>query len=268
MMKINTAKLIFFSPTHTTRRVVENIAQGIQVECIDYLDLTPPGSITCSFEELRVDLVIIGMPVYGGRIPSVAVNRLRRIKGRNTPAVIVVVYGNRAYEDALLELNDLVLEIGCRPVAGGAFIGEHSYSTASVPIACGRPNNEDMKMAADFGRLAGAKLRRRQLIDGLPSLHVPGNYPYKEYPVNIMKVCPLTDESLCQQCGECVSVCPTAAVVIEKRIMTDPAACILCCACVKACPVGARVMDNPPVNYSRDWLSTNCREPKTPEIYL
>ena len=82
--------------------------------------------------------------MYGGRLPADAVKRLSNLKGHNTPAVIVVVYGNREYEDALLELNDLAIEAGFKPVAAGAFIGEHSYSNKDSPIAHGRPDEKDI----------------------------------------------------------------------------------------------------------------------------
>ena len=53
------------------------------------------------------DLVLFGVPVYGGRIPSPAVQTLRRMQGSRTPAVLVAAYGNREYDDALLELADI-----------------------------------------------------------------------------------------------------------------------------------------------------------------
>jgi ferredoxin len=116
-MDVNLVKLVFFSPTKTTDRILVGIAQGIQVDIVERLDLTPPEARTREFEEMRGELVIIGAPVYGGRIPPEAVYRLRRIKGNGTPAGVVAVYGNRAYEDALLELRDLAVEQGFRPIA-------------------------------------------------------------------------------------------------------------------------------------------------------
>lgn len=49
-------------------------------------------------------------------------------------------------------------ERGFNPVAAGAFVSEHSYSTGETPIAAGRPDADDMKAAEEFGRQVGEKL--------------------------------------------------------------------------------------------------------------
>jgi ferredoxin len=260
---------VFFSPTRTGCQVVEQVARGISAERVETIDLTSPLSDTLGVVNVKSDVVILGAPVYGGRIPSLAVSRLRRLKAKKIPAVLVVVYGNRAYEDALLELKDLALQIGCVPVAGSAFIGEHSYSTSAYPIAAGRPDLDDLAIARDFGRQIGNLLRHINSVENLHPLHVPGNFPYRDYPGNIDHVCPTTDEATCQLCGgECASVCPSAAIVIHEKVITDPAACILCCACVKACPTGARKMDNPRINRSREWLLTKCAIYQRPGLFF
>jgi ferredoxin len=263
----NSAKLVYFSPTQTTKRVVEGIVQGTQVDQVEHLDLTPPESRTHKFKELRDELAIVGAPVYGGRIPTDAAYRLRRLKGNDTPAVIVVVYGNRSYEDALLELRDLVVEAGFIPVAGGAFLGEHSFSTEAVPIAHGRPDAEDLRKAAEFGELIRANMRDIHALDEIPPLHVPGNLPYKEQ-MKSSRTSPITLENLCTKCEKCATVCPTAAIVVRDTVATDPDACIWCCACVKNCPTNARVMEHPRIRQSVKWLSKNCAERQEPEIYV
>ena len=113
-MKFNCVNLIYFSPTGTTRKVLTAIAGGMQVDTVKHLDLTPPEARIRPFTEMRAELAVIGAPVYGGRIPPEASYRLRKIRGNNTPVVIVVVYGNREYEDALLELRDTVTDLGFR----------------------------------------------------------------------------------------------------------------------------------------------------------
>lgn len=268
MHNLNTARLIYFSPTQTTRRILENIAQGMQIAQVDVFDLTSPAMLTRGPHELWTDLAIIGMPVYGGRLPAAAVQRLRQYKGLDTPAVIVVVYGNREFDDALLELKDLAMEIGCRPVAAAAFIGEHSFSNQAELIAPGRPDAMDLRIAADFGRQVRDRLHGVASLDQLPALHVPGSFPYREYPGNAAKACPTTEDALCQRCAVCASVCPTGAIQVNGSVATDPAACILCCACVKACSSGGRVMDHPAVNQSRTWLATHCQAYKDPQVFI
>jgi len=266
-MRIKSVILIYFSPTHTTEKIVEGIAQGIQIDIVARLDLTPPEARTREFEEMHDELVIIGAPVYGGRIPHEAVHRLRRIKGNGTPAGVVAVYGNRAYEDAPLELRDLAAELGFRPVAGGAFIGEHSYDSETTPIAAGRPDAQDLEKAKGFGELIREKMREMRTLDEMPSLQVPGDFPYQEWdpPSNIS---PVTDETQCTLCGICARICPTAAITVRDTVMTDQNTCLLCSACVKKCSTGARAWENPWVERAVKWLSTNCRERKEPEIFL
>jgi ferredoxin len=266
-MKICSVRLITFSPTQTTRRVVEGIARGVQAERVGHIDLTPPEAREREYEELGDELAILGAPVYGGRIPIEAVRRLRRLKGAGTLAALVVVYGNRAYEDALLELRDLAIEVGFVPMAGGAFIGEHSFSSDETPIAEGRPDAKDLARAAEFGAAIREKVRDMDALDKVPSLHVPGDLPYVDRG-KPRQVSPLTREALCTRCGTCATVCPTAAVTVSDVVITDQSACILCCACVKSCPTGARALEDPRVRRSMRWLSKNCRARQEPELYL
>jgi len=157
-MNSNSIKLIYFSPTGTTEKVLAAIAEGIQVDTVKQLDLTPPEAGIRPFAEMHAELAVIGAPVYGGRIPKDAKYRLQRINANNTPAVIVVMYGNREFEDALLELYNIVVEAGFKPVAGGAFIGEHSFENDSTPISKGRPDIKDLQKATEFGRTIRKKL--------------------------------------------------------------------------------------------------------------
>jgi ferredoxin len=266
-MKTNTVKLIYFSPTGTTKSVLEGIARGTQAETINHLDLTPPDARTRTIAEMHDELALVGAPVYGGRLPPDAAQRLRRLRGNNTPAVVVVVYGNREYEDALLELNDLVAEAGFIPVAGGAFIGEHSFDSEAMPIATGRPDEQDLEKAVEFGKATRGKMQSLDTLGEMPPLKVPGDFPYKEWS-KWPGVATSTQEAVCTQCAACIAVCPTAAITVNETMKTNADVCIVCCACVKACPTGARVADHPRIKQSQEWLSTNCRQRKEPETFL
>jgi ferredoxin len=265
-MEIDSARLIYFSPTRTTRKVIEGIAQGVCVDKVECVDLTPPDAASRKVTGVNDDLAIIGAPVYAGRLPSDAVSRLLRLEGNGTPAVIVVVYGNRAYEDALLELRDLAVEAGFRPVAAGAFVGEHSYSGDATPIAVGRPDGEDLRQAKEFGQMIREKVRNLRAPDEIPELRVPGNFPYKER-AGLSNITPAMNAAACAECGKCVSVCPTAAISMGEAVVTDPSACIRCCACVKICTAGARTMADPRIRQVAELLSINCRERKEPETW-
>ena len=266
-MNFTSAKLVYFSPTQTTRKVLEGIAQGAQILTVEQVDLTPHGARMQILPEMHDELTIIGSPVHSGRLPSEAIFRFGRLRGNDTPAVIVVVYGNRAYEDALLELRDLVLERGFKPVAAGAFIGEHSYSNNLTPIAVGRPDAEDIRKAKEFGRMIHEKMHNMGALDEITPLQVPGNFPYKERPAR-PDVSPVTQEMICIKCEKCASVCPTAAITVGETVVTEPGTCIRCCACIRNCPTGARIMDDPRTRKMAEYLSVNCCERKEPEIYL
>lgn len=266
-MAFNSAKLIFFSPTQTTRKIIEGISQGLQVGNVENVDLTPPAAELQEPQEFCDDLAIIGSPVYAGRLPAATLSRFRRLKGNGAPAVIVVVYGNRAYEDALLELRDLVLEAGFKPIAAGAFVGEHSYSTDAAPIAAGRPDAEDMEAAKSFGEMIRKKMAIIHACEQVEPLQVPGNFPYKEVRM-LSDVAPAINESLCTICGKCRSACPTAAIHNGNPTITDKGLCIRCCACVKVCPVGAITMEDPRIKQVAEQLCMNCSDRKKPETYL
>jgi ferredoxin len=264
-MSIAAVRLVYFSPTHTTERVLEAIAQGMHAVATQRLDLTLPEQR--AFEAPGESVAVLGAPVYGGRIPPEAARRLRQVRGNLTPAVAVVVYGNRAYEDALLELCDLVTECGFVPVAAGAFIGEHSFSTEAVPLAHGRPDGADLRRAAAFGAQVREQLARLAALEQVPTLQVPGNRPYRELGSGRADA-PLTREAACTLCGRCAAACPTGAVAVRGAVTTDAEACILCSACVKACPSGARVLEVEWVRKAMARLSRHCAERKEPETYL
>jgi ferredoxin len=260
-MNIESTGLIYFSPTQTTRKILEGIAQGLQVTNAQNFDLTQPDAIPQKYQKTNQDLAIIGAPVYAGRLPPVMVSRFKQIQGHGEPAVIVVAYGNREYEDALIELRDIALEAGFRPIAAGAFIGEHSYSTAA-----GRPDADDMAKARDFGKAIRAKLMTATGESG-ECLHVPGNSPYKEVQP-LPGIAPSTNEARCTKCGACVSVCPTVAIDTENPGCADKERCIRCCACIKVCPVKAKSLDDPRIKQIAEWLHANVRARKEPETYL
>ncbi len=266
-MDIDSITLVYFSPTRTTRRIVEGVAMGLRVAALQTIDLTPVQAARQTFQANPQGLTVIGSPVYAGRIPADMRARLSNIKGGGGPAVVLVAYGNRAYEDALLELRDLVLEAGFQPIAAGAFIGEHSYSQAATPIAQGRPDRADMEEAAAFGEMVREKLKKISSLASAPPVQVPGNFPYQA--LNLASgIAPSTDAAACSRCEECISLCPVGAIPADDPTQVDPERCIRCCACVKFCPAGAKTLDHAKINQFRDYLTVHHKDPKKPETYL
>jgi ferredoxin len=265
-VNINKATAVYFSPTGTTKKILEGFIEGFHVAMVKQIDLTLPAVKNQDFIIEKDGFAIIGAPVYGGRIPVTATQRLKRLKADKTPAVILVVYGNRAFEDALLELSVLVKEVGFIPVAAAAFIGEHSYSTEKTPIAAGRPDAQDLMQARDFGSLIRKKMGEMQTLDATAALSLPGNFPYKDNSVR-PAISPIILQDLCNLCGDCAAVCPTAAIKVDSTVLIDKKRCIQCCACVKNCPVEACVMEELLIKQRAQRLSETCQERKAPDLF-
>lgn len=266
-MEIQSLQTIYFSPTRTTAAVLDRMAAAMGTGMIQTLDLTRPGNAPET--QVRVpgnDLALFGVPVYSGRVPRVAVERLEKIRGDQTPAVVMVTYGNREFEDALIELTDLVKAGGFVPLAGAAFIGEHSYSTREKPIAMSRPDPADLDMAAAFAGQVRQKLQSLEAPDEAAIPFIPGNRPYK--PVKVLDVDVPVVASACTLCGTCAEACPVRAIDARDPRDTDGTLCIHCCACVKACPEGAREFRDSRLEAVKDWLYTHCSVPRSPEFFL
>jgi ferredoxin len=266
-MNIPSAKAIYFSPTQSTKKIVEAIGQGTQLMPIEDIDLTFAKDLGELLEVKQYQLAIIGSPVYAGRVPMPMISKLQDLKGNGGPAVIVVLYGNRAYEDALIELRDIVTAAGFNVIAAAAFIGEHSYSNPTTPVAAGRPDHEDIAKATTFGKKVREKIATLASLKGLNLLTVPGNHPYKERNA-LSNISPDTIDEICIKCGQCASVCPTGVVTVTDTVVTDKSGCIRCCACVKICPTKARVMREPRIQQLAEQLTVKCNAPKEPEMYL
>lgn len=229
---LNMTELYYFSPTGGTKKAGESFCEGIS-ENVKTVDL---GKRDKAVEKPESELVIIAVPVFGGRIPAIVAEKLNELDGSGRGAVTLVVYGNRAYEDALLELNNVITERGFQVVASAALVAQHSMAPE---IGKGRPDEKDRRSILDF---AGKVLDKMEKGTENP-VKVPGNYPYK----NGMSI-PVTPISLpsCNQCGKCASVCPTGAILLENgTVVTSPEKCILCMACVAACPEHARILPPP-----------------------
>jgi ferredoxin len=266
-METSKVTLISFSPTGTTQKVLESIARGIAAKEVEQVNLTLPKGVPQVIPPFSDELVLIGAPVYGGRLPGDAVKRFTKLHASETPAVLVVLYGNRDFEDALLELRNLSRELGFVAVAAGAFVGEHSFSSEDLPTAKGRPDSEDIQKAIDFGAAIRKKAATLPSIEAMADVDIPGRFPYESGGARPMAVSPVTREDTCTLCGTCAGVCPTAAITVEERVSTATERCIRCCACIKKCPAGARVMEDDRWKGIATWLHENCSARKEPELF-
>lgn len=265
-MNTDTVHVITYSPTRTSWQVAKAISETSGGKVVADTDLTYPGddiSLTCGAN----DLAVFAVPVYGGRIAPVAVQRLAGIKGQSTPAVITVVYGNREYEDALLELRDLVEAAGFVVVGAAAFIGEHSFSSEEMPIGAGRPDAADLGKAAGFGERIREYMTSLKSIKDIAKSAIPGNSPYKDG-VSSLPFAPQVDGDVCTLCGTCLPECPVGAISVNETMQIDIPACTLCCRCVKICPEEAVSISSTPARAKMEWLFDNCRERKEPALFF
>lgn len=258
-MDINEAHLIFFSPTHTSKQIGEAIVRGTGCPKVTITDLT-----LRTVEKLEIPqgaLAVIAVPVYGGHVAPLALERMKDIHANGSPAVVVVVYGNRAYEKALADLDAFASGLGFKVIAGGTFIGEHSYSNQKNPVAAGRPDADDLKYAELFGEKIRTKIAEAADMEKLYGVDVtriqrPRQpfFPLFRFLRKVVKLkksgvplprTPETDAELCTHCGYCVKHCPTGAILKGDECSTIAEKCIKCCACVKGCPQKARSYDTP-----------------------
>jgi ferredoxin len=192
---------------------------------------------------------------------------LQGLKAYNTPVVCIVVYGNRAYENALLELKDILTKCRCKAVAGAAYIGEHSFSSSEIPIAEFRPDKEDLIHAELFGGNIKEKLLTISSVDHIPNLNIPGSYPYGGI-TELWSVDFIAIGEDCIQCGICAQVCPVNAIDADNINMIDKVKCITCCACIKNCPQKARTMKPGQVKDAAVRLNKLYKERKMPELFI
>lgn len=274
-MKLKKVWAVYFSGTGTTRRTVERISGDIAARLglpVQSVDFSRPALRQETLRFSDTDLVVFGTPVYAGRVPNVLLPFLQeKVVGGGALAVPVVLFGNRNYDDALMELRNILITDGLRPIAAGAFVGEHSFSRV---LGQGRPNAED---TAQMDRFAA---RTAELVSGLESapqnpVAVGGQEPIRPYytprdragnPINILKVKPKTDLSRCGGCGLCAELCPMGSID-PADVSQVKGICIKCCACVKGCPTGAKFFDDAGYLYHRHELEAEYARPAANEVF-
>lgn len=221
---------IIFSPTGGTKAVADALASGFGREA-EIIDLCDPA-FTASFSISPEDMCIIAAPAYGGRVPALAISRLSQLQGNGARAVLVAVYGNREFEDTLIELKDASSVAGFVPFAAVSAIAEHSIARQ---FAAGRPDANDIAELSAFA----ANLSTYSANNPAPNLNIPGNFPYKEFKGSSAK--PITSDA-CTGCGLCAEKCPASAIPADHPEQTDAAKCISCMRCISVCPVDARAL--------------------------
>lgn len=260
-MKTNELKLVYFSPTGTTRRVVMETARHIGLKSVSFdFSVYKTKKPTLKFNE--TDFALFAAPVYGGRVPALFAEYLENITGRNTPAALIVTYGCRDYEDAILEMKTVVESHGFKVIGAAAFPTEHSIVRT---IGARRPNKEDMKVIADFGVELNRRIKKEASFDQI-DIHVPGNTPYRKY--SSSSFTPKTDASRCTECGSCARVCPAGAISLKDPKKTDSKKCISCMKCIRICKQYARSVSPLKMRIAEGKLKKVCQNDRQADIFL
>lgn len=243
---------IYFSPTGGTKKAADILAGCFeQAETVD-ITVHAAGP-----EFSGEDICIISAPSFGGRVPGPAAERIARLKGNGAKAVLVAVYGNRAYDDTLLELKNLAIQAGFLPIAAVAAVAEHSTMRQ---FGTGRPDESDCQELRRFGERI-----REKAASGTAELWVPGSQPYREY--NGVPTKP-TGGAGCLSCGRCMKECPTGAIEAKNLRAVNKEKCISCMRCVSVCPQGARKVSPLLLKAAALKMKKDCSGRKKNELYL
>jgi len=252
-MNIKTVWAVYFSGTGTTEKVVTTIAkdmaQALNAEYKTY-NFNLPKAREEELSFTADDLVVLGTPVYAGRVPNLLLPYVKdKIHGNGALAVPVVLYGNRNFDDGLMELRNLMRDNGFHPVSAAAIVGEHSFSKT---LGAGRPDGDDMALVAELADKTAEKVKALTEAPA-EAVAVEGCDPIRPYytprdrhgePIrDFLKAKPMTDPDKCVKCGLCARLCPMGS--IDPADFSNIAGkCIKCCACVKKCPTGAKYFDH------------------------
>jgi len=237
--------ILYFSPTNTTKKICQAIAMGMGANDPVDLNITSPDfrEKLISNQELMLENIrhlVVGAPVYAGKLPVQVIECLNALNGKGKECTVVIVYGNRDYGIAFRNMAEILTKKGCKVVAAGAFIGQHSYKDI-IPVAIGRPDTNDLELAFDFGKNSitnSNHLSIEEIPVQLDWISKSKSY-FKSVSVEYIS-------ENCTKCGICAKHCPTGVIsaktgdYLSKKAKAD---CIACMACVFVCKYKARIIE-------------------------
>ena len=248
--------LCIFSPAGHTATAVEAVAEPFGTWVT--IDLSRRDTDFSKYTFTKEDLLLWAVPSYGGRVPAIAVERMRQLNGAGAKAVALVSYGRRAYDDTLLEMKEILTACGFVMIAAVAALAEHTIVPA---IAAGRPDAADCTELAAFGK----KIMEKYQSGNDSAVEVSGNVPYRIY--NGVPAKPEASGA-CTRCGICAAACPVGAIPADKPETTDPVRCITCMRCVYRCPARARNLKAEVLAAVEERLAPLCAGDRVNELFI
>lgn len=248
---------ITFSPTGGTKKAADILSRGLSEEILE-IDLCDRNADFSKVVLDEDDIALIAVPSYGGRVPQTAIDRFRTVAGKNARAILVCVYGNRAYDNTLAELMDVSCKAGFRPIAAVAALAERSIARK---VAAGRPDAEDETRL----KAMAVQIYEKIVSKDTAVPPIPGKIP--ENPGHSMPGMAPNATSDCVKCGLCAEKCPVGAI---DPVSMNPnnEKCISCMRCISICPVGAKKLGRVFTSLGGVALGVLCANRKECELFL
>ena len=277
--KVNTVQCLYFSPTGSTKKIVETIAKGTEKPVKRPINITTPKKRDKFNGQISGDLLIVGVPVYTGDHPSMIQASISKIDGNGLWALPVAVCGNVRMGTCLAELCGLLKKQGFTIPAAGNFIAQHSFACEDFPIGKGRPDESDLGKAMEFGRRVIEKISNnpeditsRYRSNMYIRMYVSGSIEAEGFSGLGKRHSPFIrvsehDDMVCQECGLCVEVCPTGSIDENTYRVSDDL-CIRCFACVNICPSGVKEKVVKPNEELSAWFEHRSLERGEPLLFF
>lgn len=255
-MHIGKATILYFSGTKTTEKYAQAFTKGLSFET-EVKEIRHDAQLAREFGS--DELLVLACPVFGGYAPAFVWEQLEGVRGANTPAVALAVYGARDYDNALLEMSAKLGEAGFVTVGAAALVARHSIVQSIAPE---RPTNADLDEAAAFAATVAERLAGMGSIADAPSFafkgELGGTGPKNPAPL-------VSDD--CVECGTCARQCPAGAIPADEPNTTDAEKCLTCLRCVAVCPMSARSLPQPMLEGAAAMLAPLVDPEKANELF-